>query len=67
MNYLEWSHEYEETVQTLDELIQKLKKQRAASPLNRRELSDKISYYRQCRAECMEICNHLMERHRGVA
>ncbi len=67
MNYLEWSNEYEETAKMLDELIQKLKKQRTASPANRRELSDKITYYRQCRAECIEISNHLRDRHRGVA
>lgn len=67
MNYLEWSHEYEATAQELDKLIQRLKKQRTASPANKRELSDKIAFYRQCRAECMQISNHLLERHRGVA
>lgn len=68
MNYLKWSQEYEECAQEIDKVIARLKHDRiAASPSGKQELSDKITYYRRCRAECIGIADHLRERHRGVA
>lgn len=68
MNYFEWAQEYETTAMELDKVVNRLKRERrSACESVKKELSDKISFYRGCRNECLGIANHLMDRHRGVA
>ena len=68
MNYLEWSNEYTETAEKLNEIIIRLKNQRKKSgPSKKKELDQKISQYRICYGECMQTAALLRERHRGVA
>ncbi len=68
MNYLEWSQEYTQTAQEMDTVVQRLKKKRSrAGESEKRELNDRISMYRSCRNECLDIARRLMERHRGAA
>lgn len=68
MNYLEWSEEYIETAEKLNEVIIRLKNERKrSSPSKRKELDQKISQYRACYGECMQTASLLRERHRGVA
>ena len=68
MNYFEWSTEYEKTALELEAVMDKLKsRRRTASESEKKELSDKITFYRHCRNECRDIANHLMQRHRGAA
>lgn len=68
MNYLEWSKEYEKTAAQLDAVLQRLKNERACCGISqKKELSDKMTLYRQYKRECMETANHLMKRHRGEA
>lgn len=68
MNYLEWSEEYTETAEKLNEVIIRLKNQRKKSgPSKRKELDQKISQYRACYGECMQTASLLRDRYRGVA
>ena len=68
MNYFEWSQEYVNTVAQLDRVLTRLKKERAtACESRKKELSDRITQYRCCRRECMEIADRLMKRDRGIA
>ncbi len=67
MNYLQWSHEYEETAEKLNRVIQRLLRERTGKgKTERKELSDRIAYYKRIRNECLNISNHLTERHLGV-
>ena len=68
MNYLEWSHEYEKTAEEMNMMMLRLKQKRMnGSKTGKKELADKIIYYRNRRNECLRIARHLSERHRGVA
>ena len=68
MNYYEWSQEYVQSANQLGNFIHKLKEQRkSASVSQKKELDDKIAYYRTCYHECMDTANLLMQRYEGVA
>lgn len=68
MNYLEWSEEYTETAEKLNEVIIRLKNERKrSSPSQKKELDRKLSQYRACFAECMQTADLLRDRYRGVA
>ena len=68
MNYLEWSLEYKAAAERLAETREKLKLRRAPAPLSeKKEIDRRIAQYRVCRGECLDIADHLMRRHRGVA
>ncbi len=67
MNYTQWAHEYEETANELDKVVTRLKRERkSACDSVKKELADKIVFYRGCRNECIKIANHLMNRQRGI-
>lgn len=68
MNYFEWSKEYFDTASEISEVIERLKAQRKnAGNTEKKEIDIKISKYRSCYYDCMDIANHLLERHKGVA
>lgn len=68
MNYFEWSQEYLDTAEKLNEVIVRLKAERKKSSLSqKKELDSKITQYRACYNECMQTANLLMQRHCGVA
>lgn len=68
MNYFEWSQEYENTAREMDSMVMRLKKQRAAKgKSDKKELDDKIAFYRSLRNECLRIAAHLRKRSKGVA
>lgn len=68
MNYYEWSQEYENTAREMDSMVMRLKKQRAAKgKSDKKELDDKIAFYRNLRNECLRIAAHLKKRSKGVA
>ncbi|MBQ1308913.1 MAG: hypothetical protein II118_00605 [Ruminococcus sp.] len=68
MNYYEWSQEYENTAREMDSMVMRLKKQRAAKgKSDKKELDDKIAFYRSLRNECLRIAAHLRKRSKGVA
>ena len=68
MNYYEWSQEYENTAREMDGMVMRLKKQRAAKgKSDKKELDDKIAFYRSLRNECLRIAAHLRKRSKGVA
>ena len=49
-------------------MMLRLKQKRmSGSKTEKKELADKIIYYRNRRNECLRIARHLSERHRGVA
>ncbi len=68
MNYFEWSQEYLQTANQLDRVLERLQTERAgASESVKKELSERILFYRSCRRDCLEIADILMDRCRGVA
>ena len=68
MNYYEWSQEYENTAREMDSMVMRLKKQRAAKgKSDKKELDDKIAFYRSLRNESLRIAAHLKKRSKGVA
>ena len=68
MDYIEWSSEYDDEACRLNEVMDRLKKRRrSASESEKKELSDRIAFYRRCRNECRDIARHLTDRHRGIA
>ena len=81
MNYYEWSQEYENTAREMDSMVMRLKKQRemdsmvmrlkkqraAKGKSDKKELDDKIAFYRSLRNECLRIAAHLRKRSKGVA
>ncbi len=68
MNYIEWSKEYETTAAELEKVLTRLKREREGKgKSNRKELDDKIIYYRRLRSECLKISAHLLARSKGVA
>ncbi len=68
MNYYEWSNEYYETAQELNNVINRFKSQRKnACKSERKELDAKIAKYREYYCDCIHIANHLMQRYSGAA
>lgn len=68
MNYYEWSQEYKQTAAQLDKVIKRLLNERKGKcESTKKEISDKISFYRCCKYECLRVAEHLMQRHLGVA
>lgn len=68
MNYLEWSQEYIDTAEKLNEVITRLKAQKKRSSLSeRKELDQKLAQYRASYGECMQIADLLKQRHMGIA
>ena len=68
MNYLNWSQEYLDTADRMQEVIDKLKARRqSASKTERKELEDRICKYRGYRGECLRIAAILRSRHREAA
>ncbi len=68
MNYLNWSQEYLDTADRMQEVIDKLKARRqSVSKTERKELEDRICKYRGYRGECLRIAAILRSRHREAA
>lgn len=68
MNYFEWSQEYYNTAEEIAVVIEKLKKEhKGKTPYKQKELNLKIAKYRSYYNECLDIANHLLARHKGVA
>lgn len=68
MNYYEWSKEYAQSAEALDKIISRLKEQRKrVHSSHRKELDDRIAFYKVCRNECVQTADHLMQRYEGVA
>jgi len=68
MNYFEWSKEYENTAREMNNMVIRLKKQRAAmGKSSKKEMDDKIAFYRSLRNESLRIAAHLEKRSKGVA
>lgn len=69
MNYYEWSNQYYETAQELNNVIIRLKSQRKnhcyQNDKKRKELDKKIAKYREYYLDCMHIAAHLMQRYNG--
>lgn len=67
MNYYEWSNEYYQSALEVDESIEKLKIQRKKAPKSiAKELDNRIAEYKRIYNDCMNIANHLMNRHYGL-
>jgi hypothetical protein len=67
MNYLNWSNEYYDTANKLLQVIKELKDSRiTVKPSEKKDLDLKITQYKIYHAECLQIANHLMLRHKGV-
>ena len=53
---------------TPEEIIEKLKNERKGkTPFEQKEINMKIAKYRTYYNECLDIANHLLARHKGVA
>lgn len=67
MNYYEWSNAYYQTALEVDGSIEKLKIQRKNAPKSiTKELDNRIAEYKRIYNDCMNIANHLMNRHYGL-
>lgn len=68
MNYFDWSQEYNNTAAELANVIERLKaKRRGLSKVEKKELNIKIAKYKIYYNECVQIADHLLARHKGVA
>lgn len=68
MNYYEWSQDYLNSADEVARVINKLKKQyRHVSKSERKLLDAKLSEYRRCYRDCLQIAKLLRERHEGAA
>lgn len=68
MNYYEWSQEYYKTADDISVVIDRLKSSRkGASHSAKKDIEQKIAQYRIYYNECIQVANHLMDRHKGVA
>ena len=61
VNYFEWSMEYKNTADSIQDVIDRLK-----AEINKKELDLKIAKYKIYYNECIHISNHLMDRYYGV-
>ena len=67
VNYFEWSMEYKNTADSIQDVIDRLKaEKRGKSEINKKELDLKIAKYKIYYNECIHISNHLMDRYYGV-
>lgn len=67
MNYYEWSNEYYQSALEVNDSIEKLKNQRKNAPKSiTKELDNRIAEYKRIYNDCMNIANHLMNRHYGL-
>ena len=68
MNYFEWSQEYYNTAAEIAIVIEKLKNERKGkTPFEQKEINMKIAKYRTYYNEFLDIANHLLAWHKGVA
>ncbi len=68
MNYFVWSQEYINTAAELANVIERLKaKRKGLSKYEKKELDSKIAKYKTYYNECIQIADHLLERHKGAA
>lgn len=66
VNYFEWSMEYKNTADSIQDVIDRLKaEKRGKSEINKKELDLKIAKYKIYN-ECIHISNHLMDRYYGA-
>lgn len=66
MNYANWYKEYDAEAQRIMKVIEKLKSDRKNSSLvSKRELDNKIAYYRSIYVECLSAANILSVRYGG--
>ena len=66
VNYFEWSMEYKNTADSIQDVIDRLKaEKRGKSEINKKELDLKIAKYKIYHNECIHISNHLMDRYYG--
>lgn len=68
VNYFEWSMEYKNTADSIQDVIDRLKaeKKEANRESTKKELDLKIAKYKIYYNECIHISNHLMDRYYGV-
>lgn len=67
VNYFEWSMEYKNTADSIQNVIDRLKaEKRGKSEINKKELDLKIAKYKIYYSECIHISNHLRDRYYGV-
>ena len=61
VNYFEWSMEYKNTADSIQDVIDRLKaEKRGKSEINKKELDLKIAKYKIYYNECIHISNHLI-------
>ena len=64
VNYFEWSMEYKNTADSIQDVIDRLKaEKRGKSEINKKELDLKIAKYKIYYNVCIHISNHLIDRY----
>ena len=67
VNYFEWSMEYKNTADSIQDVIDRLKaEKRGKSEINKKELDLKIAKYNIYYNEGIHISIHLMDRYYGA-
>lgn len=67
MNYFEWSNEYYQSALAVNDNIEKLKIQRKEAPKSViNDIDSRIAEYKTIYNDCINIANHLMNRHYGL-
>lgn len=67
MNYFEWSNEYYQSALSVNDNIEKLKSQRKKAPKSViKDIDSRITEYKRIYNDCINIANHLMNRHYGL-
>lgn len=67
VNYFEWSMEYKNTADSIQDVIDRLKAEKKRQIGNQqKELDLKIAKYKIYYNECIHISNHLMDRYYGA-
>ena len=65
VNYFEWSMEYKNTADSIQDVIDRLKaEKRGKSEINKKELDLKIAKYKIYYNECIHISNHLIDNNK---
>lgn len=68
MNYFEWSQEYYDTAEKIENTILSLKSKRKSAVFSeKKELDLRISKYREIYNECIQTADLLFERYKGAA
>ena len=66
IDYFEWSNEYKNTANNIEDVIDRLKSEkRGKSNFSKKELDVKIAKYKIYYNECIHISNLLLGRHYG--